>query len=357
MNHLWLRRRGGRATLLAVLAAVVLVPTVASAAVVTVRAAAPGRTAAAQPLSTSEGQLIAIVGDISCAPTNPVYRGGEGSPAGCRQDSVAAQLAGRRLHAFLPLGDLQYEDGRLDEFINVYDQFFGPYKAISRPVPGNHEYKTPSGQGYYEYFGAAAHKDTPYGVPGSYSYDVGSWHLIAINSNLCAPITPCTDTSPMIRWLKDDLAAHPNRCTLAYWHHPLYSLGHHGAYAPMTPVWNTLLDNGVDVVMTAHDHNYQRFTPLGRATAIDNSTMVAPTAVPESQGMRSWIVGTGGANNYGLDDHPDVEQVTESKYADTSAALFGVLFMRLRDGGYAWDFQQAQPATVPFSDSGVGTCR
>ncbi|GAB1645911.1 hypothetical protein KRMM14A1259_63340 [Krasilnikovia sp. MM14-A1259] len=345
-------------TVFAALAAIVLVPTVASAAVVAARSSAPGRTVVAQQLPSAEGQLIAVVGDISCAPTNPMYRGGEGDKPGCRQDAVAAELAGQRLAAFLPLGDLQYEEGKLDEFVNVYDQFFGPYKAISHPIPGNHEYKTPSGAGYYGYFGAAAHKDTPYGVPGTYSYDVGAWHLIAINSNLCAPVTPCNDTSNMIKWLKADLAAHPNRCTLAYWHHPLYSLGAHGAYAPMTPVWNTLYDGGVDVILTAHDHNYQRFAPLGPATAIDNVTMAPPTREPESQGMRTWVVGTGGANNYGLSsDHPDVQQVTDAKFADTSVALFGVLFLRLNDTGYQWNFAEAKPATSSFSDSGVGTCR
>ena len=356
MNPLRPGRRGGHFSALTVLVAVFLLPTVASASTVIPASGKPGRAAQAQQLADGEGRLIAAVGDISCAPTNTEYRGGEGSPAGCRQDAVAALLAGQRLDAFLPLGDLQYEEGRLDEFVNVYDQFFGPYKAISRPVPGNHEYKSPSGEGYYDYFGATAHQSNPYGVAGTYSYDVGSWHMIALNSNLCAPVTPCGDTSAMMRWLKNDLAAHPSKCTLAYWHHPLYSLGSHGSYAPMTPIWNALFDGGVDVILTAHDHNYQRFAALGHATALSNTTMAPPVVLPDSEGMRTFVVGTGGANNYSLQDEQGVEEASRAKYADTSVALFGVLFMRLRDTGYDWNFVQAAPATLPFSDSGTGTC-
>lgn len=339
---------------------VVLLPAGAFAAAGLSADGPPGRLAAPQQLAKGEGELIAAVGDIACAPTNAVYRGGEGSPAGCRENNVADLLAGQRLSAFLPLGDLQYENGTPEEFANVYDQFFGPYKAITKPVPGNHEYKTVNGKGYYDYFGSIAQETTPYQVPGSYSYDVGSWHLIAINSNHCSPAKPCDDASATMRWLKADLAAHPNKCALAYWHHPLWSAGSHGEYAPMAPVWNALVDGGVDVALLAHDHNYQRFAPIGRATPVNDDKMVPPVAVPESQGMRSFIVGTGGANNYAVANdttRPELAGTIESRYAGSSVALFGLLFLRLGEGRYEWNFTQAAPAPVTFADTGVGTCR
>ncbi|BCJ49581.1 hypothetical protein Asp14428_10560 [Actinoplanes sp. NBRC 14428] len=353
-------RPRGRTSFLLGLLVVVLLPAGAFAAAGGMAGAGrPARTAAPQQLADGEGELIAAVGDIACAPTNPVYRGGEGSTAGCKENNVADLLAGQRLAAFLPLGDLQYENGTHDEFANVYDQFFGGYKAITRPVPGNHEYKTANGAGYYDYFGVVAQEKNSYQVPGTYSYNVGKWHLIAINSVLCSPGTPCDDNSALLRWLKADLAANPASCTLAYWHHPLWSAGAHGAYAPMTPVWNTLLDAGADVILTSHDHNYQRFAPLGRATATSSTTMAPPVVVPEAEGMRTFIVGTGGANNYSVAtdaQRPDLAGSVETSYAGSAIALFGMLFLRLGDGRYEWSFSQAAPAPISYSDAGVGTC-
>ncbi|MEU4157266.1 metallophosphoesterase [Actinoplanes sp. NPDC026670] len=356
------RRRRRHTGLIAGLLAAVLLPTAGYAALSgdTDPKTGPTRTTVPQVAADADGELIAAVGDIACAPTNQVYRGGEGSPAGCRESSVADLLAGQRLAAFLPLGDLQYEKGRAEEFINVYDQFFGPYKSISRPVPGNHEYQTLEAAGYYGYFGKQAEQENTYGVPGAYSYDIGSWHMIAVNSNLCSPQNRCDKGSKMMNWLKADMAAHPNKCTLAYWHHPLWSAGHHGDYAPLTPVWNALLDGGVDVVLVSHDHNYQRFVPLGKATANSDSAMAPPVAVAENEGIRQFIVGTGGANNYDVADdthRPDLAGKIDAKYADTSVALFGMLFMRLAEGSYTWEFVQAQPAPVDFHDAGTGTCR
>jgi hypothetical protein len=357
-----LRRPSRRASVItALLSVAVLVPTVAVAVTGDGQSptGTPARVAAPQQLPKTGGELIAVVGDIACAPSNPVYRGAEGNPAGCREKTVAELLAGQRLAAFLPLGDLQYEDGTFDEFTNVYDQFFGQYKAITRPVPGNHEYKTAGGRGYYDYFGGIARESNPFGAVGSYSYNIGSWHLIAVNSTQCSPITSCGEGSAMMRWLQDDLAKNPTKCTIAYWHHPLWSSGHHGEYAPMTPVWNTLLDGGVDVVFTSHEHNYQRFSPLGRATPITDTTMAPPVTVAENEGMRAWVVGTGGANNYALatdEERPELVDVIESKNAGSAIGLFGVLFLRLGEGRYEWNFAEAEPKPVGFADSGVGTC-
>ena len=155
-----------------------------------------------------------------------------------------------------------------------------PFKARTRPSPGNHEYETPGASGYFNYFGAAA------GDPnkGYYSYDLGSWHVISLNSNCSSVPGGCAAGSPQEQWLREDLAAHSNTCTLAYWHHPRFSSGIHGDEASVAPFWDALYQAGADVVLNGHDHNYERFAPQNPSGQAD------PT-----QGIREFVVGTGGA--------------------------------------------------------------
>ncbi len=81
-------------------------------------------------------------------------------PAGQQSPSLPLRRCRRarrkgRLHEFLALGDDQYEYGRYKDFIENYDVYFGSLLPITEPVPGNHEYGTPDGAGYYRYFGAS----------------------------------------------------------------------------------------------------------------------------------------------------------------------------------------------------------
>src|SRR6476619_5001557 len=205
--------------------------------------------------------VIAAAGDIACDPTNSSFNNGNGTSGSCRPKYTSDLLVNAGLAAVLPLGDNQYYCGGYQAYVQSYNLSWGRVKSITRPVVGNHEYLTSGGTdcnsgnsgaaGYFNYFGSAA------GNPGQgyYSYDIGSWHLIALNSN-CSSAGGCGSSSPQGQWLAADLAAHTNFCTLAYWHIPLFSSGGR-ASSNMKSIWQTLYDNNVDLVLSGHDHIYE----------------------------------------------------------------------------------------------------
>ena len=295
---------------------------------------------------------IAVVGDVACDPAEPAFNNGLGAPAGCQQKAVGAAIRGIKPQAFLALGDLQYLDGTYDKFMAAYDPAMGDLKPITYPIPGNHEYKTVSGAGYYKYFGAAAHQESR----GTYSFSVGAWHVIAINSTACTPKVPCGPGSAMANWIAADVAANPSKCLMAMWHHPIWSAGRHGQYAPMLPVWNQLNGYGADVVLTGHDHLYQRSKPIGTGTLKADGTVADPVVDPN--GMVEFIVGTGGENNYEaqLGANPAVTAAMDSVASNINPGLFGPLKMELGDTSYKWEFVPAA-GSKPFSDAGTRGCR
>jgi acid phosphatase type 7 len=265
--------------------------------------------------------VIAAAGDISC--------GSAAKPETCHQVATSDLLVGRGLAAVLTLGDNQYETGTLTAFQSWYEPSWGRVKAITHPSVGNHEYLTKDAAGYFAYFGAAA------AVPnGWYSFDLGSWHLIALNSN-CG-IVSCSAGSPQETWLKADLAAHPTSCTLAYWHHPRFSSGAHGNDTALGAFWTDLYAAGADLVLVGHDHDYERFapqTPDGMADPV--------------YGIRELVVGTGGKSHYGF---IVVKPNSEVRNADT----FGVLELTLHEASYDWRFLPEAGKT--FTDAGTGAC-
>jgi hypothetical protein len=286
-----------------------------------------------QAVRAASDQVIAAAGDMACDPGSGSFNGGAGGRTACHQRAVSDLVVGRDLAAFLPLGDSQYEDGALAKFEASYAPSFGRVRAISRPVAGNHEYLTPGAAGYFDYFGSSA------GEPGKgwYSYDLGEWHLIALNSN-CGHIGGCGPDSPQGRWLKADLAAHPSDCTLAYWHHPRFSSGKHGSSSSTAPLWQALHQAGAEIVLSGHDHVYERFAPQDPAGAAD-----------PVRGIRQFVVGSGGANHYAF--------ATPSGIANSevrSAETFGVLELTLSHGAYRWRFLPSSGGT--FTDSGSGIC-
>jgi len=300
-------------------------------------------TAAVTPLAQSEEiVVIAAAGDVACPTTHVAYNDGQGTATECAQTRVSDLLVGRGLAKVLPLGDLQYESGALAQFQASYDPSWGRVKDITAPAPGNHEHKTAGAQGYYDYFNGEGNADGPAGERGKgyYSYDVGAWHLIALNSN-CGPagVTGgCTGKSPMITWLKADLAAHPNLCTLAYWHHPRFS-SESPSQMPMKQAWLALYAKNADLILNGHKHHYERLapqTPLGVADP--------------ARGIREIIVGTGGK---GTGDMPPASflSTSEAWNADT----FGVLEVSLLPDSYAWEFRP-EAAGGSFTDSGVTAC-
>lgn len=234
--------------------------------------------------------------------------------------AVAAQLTG----TIALLGDTVYPDGSSADYASCFDPAWGPLLDRIRPVPGNHEYQTTDAAGYFGYFGTAA------GTPGEgwYSYDLGAWHVIALNSN-CPAVAGCGAGSPQLAWLTSDLAAHPAACTLAYWHQPRFSSGLHGDDTMTDALWRALAAGGADLVLAGHDNDYERFAPI--------------------DGVRSFVVGTGGRSLYALTRPPDAG--SELRANDS----YGLLMLTLRDAAYDWRFVPAAGSSLV--DSGSDACR
>jgi hypothetical protein len=229
----------------------------------------------------------------------------------------------------LTLGDNVYPNGTDSEFASCYEPTWGRHRAKTHPSPGNHDYNTPGATGYYNYFGEAAGDPTK----GYYAFDLGAWRLYALNSN-CG-VVPCGPGSAQEQWLRGDLAAHPQSCVAAYMHHPRFSSAMHGNISWVSGLWSALYDHGADLLLAGHDHAYERFTRLDPTGAINLT-----------RGMRSFVVGTGGAGLY-----PFGTPMTGSEARGTS---HGVLRLTLRDGGYDWAFAPIAGST--FTDTGSDTC-
>ncbi|HJW55180.1 MAG TPA: metallophosphoesterase [Burkholderiaceae bacterium] len=270
-----------------------------------------------------KGITIFAAGDIAeCKNIKP-----ENSGAAKTADMIAAGLDRDKRAAVLGLGDYAYPVGLLEEFADCYEPAWGRFRNRTFPAPGNHEYYTPSATGYYTYFGPAAGPDRR----GYYSFNLGAWHLVSLNSNLQP-----ADHQQQILWLQADLARHPAHCTLAFWHHPLYSSGGHGNNDRVKDLWQALSAAGADVVLVAHDHDYERFAPQDNTGRRD-----------DIHGMREFVVGTGGARLT-----PLMFGKANSEVKNNST--HGVLRMVLKDTGYEWEFMPVPGGN--FTDRGAALC-
>jgi acid phosphatase type 7 len=223
-------------------------------------------------------------------------------------------------------GDNSYPRGSLEDYRKCYDPSWGRHRGRTRPVPGNHEYETPNAQGYFDYFGAAG---GPIGL-GYYSYTLGSWTILALNSEL-----PIDNSSAQLQWVRERLATSPTRCTAVYWHRPLFSSGPNGPNRDMRELWRVLYQHDVDIVINGHDHIYERFAPQNPDGVLD----------PE-RGIRQFIVGTGGADTYQL--------TRTAPNSEALASVWGVAAFTLQNGTYTWRFIPAEGAA--FRDAGVAQC-
>lgn len=275
-----------------------------------VAAATPSGSPASTASGTQADAVLLAVGDIAFCDASA--------------DELVGDLAARMRGTIALLGDNVYPKGSSDEFANCFDPAWGGLRDRLRPVPGNHEYETKDASGYFSYFGVVA------GDPaeGWYSYDLGAWHVVALNSE-CGVIGGCGSGSAQQAWLVADLAAHPAACTLAYWHHPRYSSGRHGDNDMTEALWRALSDAGADVVLSGHDHDYERLAPV--------------------DGIRSFVVGTGGRSLYPWPGSPG--PFTEVRGNDT----YGLLELTLRPTDYSWRFVAAAGGSL--ADEGDGTCQ
>lgn len=199
---------------------------------------------------------VVAAGDIACDPASSSFNGGAGTSSSCKQGATSDLILSLAPDAVLTLGDNQYEDGALTKYNQSYHPSWGRVKAITYPSAGNHEYRTAGAAGYFDYFGAAAGDR----AKGYYSFDIGAWHLIALNSN-CSKVGGCGAGSPQEQWLRADLAAHPAQCTLAYWHHPRFS-SESNATSSVGAFWSALYAFDADLVLNGHSHIYERFAPI-----------------------------------------------------------------------------------------------
>jgi acid phosphatase type 7 len=278
-------------------------------------------------------QLIVTTGLTAPTPTpRPVSQGspgdvilvGAGDIATCdrEEDELTAQLLDSLPGTVFTLGDNAYVNGSYSEYINCYEPTWGRHKSRTKPVPGNHEYNTSGAAGYFQYFN---------NVPSYYAYNLGSWRIYALNSEIDSSLS-----SPQVIWLVEDLAANPSQCALAYWHTPRWSSGaKNGSQPTLQSIWEILYDAGAELVINGHEHNYERFAEMDGSGA------------EVSQGLREIVVGTGGAGLYEFGTPLDASQIRDN-------STFGVLKLTLHSTGYDWEFVPVPNST--FTDSGSSNC-
>jgi hypothetical protein len=283
--------------------------------------------------------VIAAAGDIACSPSSQYYKSGNGTSDRCRQKYTSNLLVDAGLSAVITLGDNQYDTAKLSSFKQVFDPTWGRFKAIMHPGLGNHEYLTSGAAGYFDYFNGIGNQTGAAGnrSQGYYSFNVGSWHLIALNTNDGCTIVACGAASAQEKWLRADLAAYPAACTLAYWHAPRFSSGYSGNNTYTQALWQDLYNVGADVVLSGHSHDYERFAPQDASGKLNRTS-----------GIREFVVGTGGAFFTSLSSSPKPN--SEVRQNNT----FGVLKLTLHPTSYDWKF--FSESGKKYTDSGSGLC-
>ncbi|MDQ1288704.1 MAG: acid phosphatase type 7 [Actinomycetota bacterium] len=343
------REAGDRAPQLVVLANSRLLAIAATGA-----ATAPGSPSASSPVASSSATLSPSPSSPSKRPssstTPPPSAGasakprtrlpatavlvGAGDVGTCRRegDSATTKLLEKIPGTIFTAGDTSQDDGEPQQYEECVDPTWGTFKNRLRPAPGNHDYFTEDAAGYFGYFGKSA------GVKGKgyYSYDLGNWHVVALNSN-CDKIGGCGEGSAQERWLRADLAANDKPCTAAYWHHSLFTSSDHEPEKAVKPLFAALYDNGAEIVMNGHNHVYERFAPQDPDGSRDNA-----------KGIRQFTVGTGGGGEHYA--FGTIQDNSEVRNNDT----YGVLKLTLKPDGYSWAFVPVEGGD--FTDSGKGSC-
>lgn len=285
-------------------------------------------------VDTTDGATTTITAPSgSVAQPDPVLVGA-GDIAGCGSsgDEATSTLLDSIPGTVFTVGDNAYPNGSSSEFNSCYEPSWGRHKARTKPSPGNHDYNTAGATGYFGYFGAVAGDPSK----GYYSYDLGEWHVVALNSN-CSAIGECRAGSLQEQWLRQDLTASAKPCTLAYWHHPLFTSGsEHPNATSMRPIFQALYDHNAEVVVSGHNHNYERFAPQDPNGGQD-----------DARGIREFVAGMGGLSHYSFGS---IEPNSQVRNAET----YGVLKLTLHASSYDWQFIPEAGRT--FTDSGTTAC-
>ena len=283
-------------------------------------------------LGAGSTATIAATGDISCHPGSKDWNGGRGTKDACRQADVA-RLVRPSDDAILLLGDVDQTEGTLTQFRSGFDRSWGHLSDRFRPTPGNHEYRTPDAAGYFEYFGGLGVETGGIGS-GYYSFDLGAWRVLSVNSR--CKFVPCGAGSKQEVWFRAELEAarSQGKCTLAFWHYPVASGGAFGDTEAVLPLWQAFHELGGDVLLTGHDHNYQRFGPLDAKVR------------PSGDGPLSWVVGTGGRSHRNATYRAGAESLITGR--------FGILRMHLHDDYFGWKWVGL---TGSQRDAGTAPCR
>ncbi len=247
-------------------------------------------------------------------------------------DEATAKLLDRIPGTVFTLGDNAYVAGTAEQFQKCYEPYWGRHKDRTRPVIGNHDMRTDNGAPYYEYFGeSAGEKDK-----GWYSYELNGWQVLVLNST--CDLIDCEEDSEQADWLREELEDSDAKCTVAMWHHPLFTSGwKHGSDPRVKPFFQLLYDHGVELVLNGHNHHYERFAPQTPDGELD-----------KEKGVRQFTVGTGGGGLNGFSK--DIAANSRARDFET----FGVLKLSLYQDFYTWKF--VTPAGSTFQDQGVGTC-
>lgn len=280
----------------------------------------------AEPPGTT-GTALPAPPVVPLVPDAVLVGAGDVAMCGVPEVEMTARLLEGIAGTVVALGDLAYPSGSANDFATCYEPTWGRVKWRTRPAPGNHDYETPRGAGYYAYFGENA---GPSGL-GYYSYRAGAWLVLSLNSNI-----PATADSPQAAWVRATLASNPTACTLAYWHHPVFSSGPNSNAKVMRDIWSILQQGGADVVLSSHDHLYERFAPQDAAGRAD-----------PRNGLREFVVGTGGAHLY--------SPRTLQPNSEVISSTHGVLKLTLKATSYDWQFIPIPGKS--FTDIGTGQCR
>jgi hypothetical protein len=273
----------------------------------------PAHASAAQ-VALSGAAIFIGVGDIGVCGTQ-----GDEATAALVDSVIKADSAARVESVVFTVGDNAYPAGSDRDFARCFASWGDPKKRIMkliRPAIGNHDYRTGRGGPYYRYFGARAGPR----YKGYYSYDIGEWHAVVLNSEIVA-LGSRAEQVAQEEWLEKDLQEHSNQCTLAYYHRPFYSSGEHGPSAMMLSIWEILSNGGVDLVINGHEHHYERFRPMNAAGVLDTL-----------KGMEQIIVGTGGGDLRAVRDRLSPNSAVQIQ------GHFGVLIAALGRGEYRTSF-------------------